>query len=63
MLFSFCSGLKECYLAIYYYLHHQFFIQQQFQADGMLFPHLHKALLVIGNPKNPDSNPTNKINP
>lgn len=28
------------------YLHHQFFNQQRFRADGILFPNLHKALFV-----------------
>ena len=35
ILFGFCS-----------YLHQQYFNQQRFQTDGILFPNLHKALSV-----------------
>jgi hypothetical protein len=38
--------LTEFYLAFCCYLHHQFFNQQRFQADGILFPHLRQALFV-----------------
>ena len=36
----------ECYLAFCCCLHHQFFNQQRFRADGTRIPNLHKALFV-----------------
>ena len=49
ILCGFCSSLTEFYLAFCCYLHHQFFNQQRFRAEGILFPNLHKALFVACN--------------
>ncbi len=43
-------GLDIIYLAFCCYLHHQFFNQQRFRADGILIPVLRQALSVVGNP-------------
>jgi hypothetical protein len=51
ILWGFCSSLTEFYLAFCCYLHHQFFNQQRFRADGILFPHLRQALPVSGHCK------------